>query len=91
MRIPKTWREIGCRTNGHPDGSLDWVSETLYITKTGRMMLHGEGGARSRYARISFASGNPNHSSGERITPLDAQATKEWKEGIKRNALGQRI
>lgn len=57
-------------------GDFGYLSETLYLKKTGEFFLHGEGGARTRYAG---RTGNMYHE-GEAIIPLSYKAAKEWGE-----------
>ena len=54
-----------------------YISETLYLKKTGEYFLHGEGGPRSRYAqRVA-----PNTwGYGERIIPLSHEEAHAWAE-----------
>ena len=54
-----------------------YISETLYLKKTGEYFLHGEGGSRSRYAqRVA-----PNTwGNGERIIPLANEEAHDWAE-----------
>jgi hypothetical protein len=54
-----------------------YLSETLYLKKTGEYFLHGEGGPRSRYAqRVA-----PNTwGYGERIIPLTHEEAHAWAE-----------
>lgn len=58
-------------------GSFDECSETLYRKRTGEFFLHGEGGARTKYAE---AQGNNCWGSGEAITPLTWEAAQQWAE-----------
>lgn len=58
-------------------GSLDFWSEVLYRTKSGKYFLHGEGGAMSKYAR---SCGSNQWSSGEMIIPMTEAAAREWAE-----------
>lgn len=58
-------------------GSLDFCSEVLYRTKSGKYFLHGEGGAMSKYAR---SCGSNHWSSGEMIIPMTEAAAREWAE-----------
>lgn len=54
-----------------------YISETLYMKKTGEYFLHGEGGPRSRYAqRVA-----PNTwGYGERIIPISEEEAHSWAE-----------
>lgn len=71
-----TAREVGTHDNGEMPGDFGYVSETLYRKKTGEYFLHGEGGARTRYARQDCGL----WASGEAITPLSYDAAREWAE-----------
>ena len=54
-----------------------YISETLYLQKTGEYFLHGEGGSRSRYAQRTA----PNTwGYGERIIPMDQEEAHAWAE-----------
>ena len=52
-------------------------SEELYITKSGKFFLYGEGGPMSRYAKTV---GQNEWSGGEEIQLLDRDAAMEWAE-----------
>lgn len=58
-------------------GSLDFCSEVLYRTKSGKFFLHGEGGAMSKY---SSSCGSNHWTSGEMIIPMTEAAAREWVE-----------
>lgn len=58
-------------------GSFDYVAESLYRKRTGEFFLHGEGGARSRYAT---QCGYGSWGSGEAIIPLSWDAARQWAE-----------
>lgn len=68
---------VGTWENGAPLGGFDYMSESLYRKKTGEYFLHGEGGARTCYAR---AVGENNWTGGEAIRPLSYEAAREWAE-----------
>ena len=57
--------------------SFNHMEETLYRKRTGEFFLHGEGEARTRYAR-QYESNMWGH--GEEIVPLTVQAAQEWAE-----------
>ena len=57
--------------------SFSHMEETLYRKRTGEYFLHGEGEARTRYAR-QYESNMWGH--GEEIVPLTVQAAQEWAE-----------
>lgn len=56
---------------------FEYCSETLYRKRTGEYFLHGEGGARSRYA---VSHGNNEWGGGESIEPLTYEAARRWAE-----------
>ena len=58
-------------------GTFDYAAESLYRKRTGEFFLHGEGGARSRYATHC---GNDSWGSGEAIIPLTWEAARQWAE-----------
>ena len=58
-------------------GSFDYVAESLYRKRTGEFFLHGEGGARSRYAQLV---GENRWAGGEAIIPLRWEAARQWAE-----------
>lgn len=58
-------------------GEFGYLSETLYLKKTGEFFLHGEGGPMTKYATTV---GQNNWSGGEAIIPLSYQAAREWGE-----------
>lgn len=55
---------------------LDYCGETLYRKRTGEYFVHGEGGARSKYAQPDFGG----WSGGSAIVPLSYDAAREWAE-----------
>ncbi len=66
-----SWENIqDCRSFNH-------MEETLYRKRTGEYFLHGEGEARTRYAR-QYESNMWGH--GEEIVPLTVQAAQKWAE-----------
>lgn len=67
---------VGTWDNGEI-GGFDYLSETMYRKKTGEYFLHGEGGARTCYAR---AVGENSWSGGEAIRPLSYEAARKWAE-----------
>lgn len=71
-----TAKLIGCQDNGDY-GSFDFMSESLYRKRTGEYFVHGEGGARSRYAE---SQGSGWWSNGEKIIPLDFASASSWAE-----------
>lgn len=58
-------------------GTFDYVAESLYRKRTGEFFLHGEGGARSRYAQLA---GENRWAGGEAIIPLRWEAARQWAE-----------
>ena len=71
-----TARVLGNWQKGY-SSDRGYLSETLYLKKTGDYFLHGEGGPRSRYAqRVA-----PNTwGYGERILPLTNEEAQDWAE-----------
>ncbi|MCH4181355.1 MAG: hypothetical protein LKF44_08200 [Atopobiaceae bacterium] len=69
--------EVGWWDNGVAHGDLDAVIEALYRTKSGLYFVHGEGGARSRYAQQDSLGG---WTGGESVTPLSADDARRWAE-----------
>jgi len=67
---------LGSWSNGHNNNDFSYCGERLFITKSGKYFLHGEGGAYSTYA---VHSGN-NTCGGELILPLTPQEAREWVE-----------
>ena len=67
---------IGTWDNGIYPGDLNHVSETLYCTKSGKYFLHGEGGARTQYAKWHGNTGT----AGEEIRPMPYDDAKEWAQ-----------
>ena len=71
-----TAKKVGSVEIGLP-GDLDHMRETLYRKVGGEYFVHGEGGARTRYAAESESGG---WRSGEAIAPMDAAAARTWAE-----------
>ena len=71
----ETAEEVASFSRGH-SGDFDSVSETLYKTKSGNWFVHGEGGARTRWARHH---GNES-SGGEGILALSRDEALDWIE-----------
>lgn len=57
--------------------NLNHYYETLYLTKSGKYFLHGEGGPRTKYATATPTDG---WKSGEKIVPMDPEAARQWAE-----------
>lgn len=57
--------------------SFNHMEETLYRKRTGEYFLHGEGEARTRYAR-QYEGHMWGH--GEEIIPLTVEAAQNWAE-----------
>lgn len=68
---------VGEWDNGIHDSDFNMVEETLYRKRTGEFFLHGEGGARTRYAE---ACGQNAWRGGERIMPLSYEEAQRWAE-----------
>lgn len=67
---------ISTFSDGFPT-DFDYFRETLYRKKTGEFFIHGEGGARSKYAH---STGENWFCGGEEIQPLSLDETKAWIE-----------
>ena len=57
--------------------SLNYYSERLYRKRTGEYFIHGEGGARTRYAA---SDGDGWSRGGEAIFPLSVYEARAWAE-----------
>lgn len=68
--------ELACYEANVAD-SLNYVTERLYRKRTGEYFIHGEGGARTRYAAATSDGWNRG---GEAIFPLTAADAHEWAE-----------
>lgn len=68
---------LGGNTNGLGGTDLNFISEELYLTKSGAYFLYGEGGANTRY---SVSVGNNSWSGSEQIYPMSPQSAREWAE-----------
>ena len=55
---------------------FSFYRETLYRKRTGEHFIHGEGGARSRYASYEYGL----MSWGEQILPLTYDTARDWAE-----------
>ena len=71
-----TAQNMGADGNGYNVNDFNCVCETLYRKRTGEYFLHGEGGARSRYAS---REGNM-WGWGQQIIPLTYDEAQEWAE-----------
>ena len=74
----ETAKRVGEWGNGLGRSDFRYCEENLYLKKTGAFLLHGKGGAMSKYCEIS-ADGN-ERSWGEKIVPLTVDEAKEWAE-----------
>lgn len=72
-----TAQELATWENAGHWGDFDHMEETLYRKKTGEFFLHGEGGARTQYAK---ATGTNEWSGGQRIMPLSYEEARQWSE-----------
>ena len=59
------------------ESGLNYLMESLYLTKSGAYFLHGEGGPNTRY---SVSIGNSSWSGGEKIQPMSPLSAREWAE-----------
>lgn len=67
---------MGEWSNGHFRRDFNYCSEDLYRKRTGEYFLHGEGGARSKYA--SYHGNSVGY--GETIIPMTIEEAKAWAE-----------
>lgn len=70
----ETATELGTYWNGYPQGDFSYVSETLYVKKTGEYFLHCEGGPLTEYAKYV----GRNKCFGAYIYPYAEKEAKEW-------------
>ena len=68
---------VGSWSRGNGFRDFHYVHETLYMKKTGKIFLHGEGGAMTQYAE---AVGQNEWSGGERIMPMSYAEAQKWAE-----------
>lgn len=72
----ETAKPMGNWQRGY-ESDKGYISETLYLKKTGEYFLHGQGGSRSRYAQRTA----PNTwGFGERIIPFSNEEAHAWAE-----------
>lgn len=73
----ETAKKVGKWSNGCIDGDFNYLSEALYLKKTGEFFIYGDGGANSKYA-VRVGS---NSLSGSRIIiPTNYKSAQEWAE-----------
>ena len=72
-----TARRVGGTDNGVAYGDLDYEMETLYRKRTGEYFIHGEGGARTRYATQDCLGG---WTGGDAVTPLPYETARRCAE-----------
>ena len=70
----QTSKELGSYWHSTPS-DFNFFAETLYLTKSGKYFLHGEGGPMSQYAECHSAN---SWGSGEKIIPMTTEEAKEW-------------
>ncbi len=70
----ETAEKVGRYSNGYGCGDFNYVSESLYKTKSGAWFLHARGGAMTEYKTVHGDS----QSSGETIIPLSNERALEW-------------
>lgn len=70
-------RKIGSWASSEDCGNLDYFEETLYQKRTGEFFIHGEGGARTRYAA---QTGQNTWKGGEAILPIGYDDARAWAE-----------
>ena len=72
----ETAKLIGEYWNGYGRGDFSYLSEELYLKKTGEFFLYAEGGALTSYS-VSVANGS---TMGEHIIPYSKDEAIEWIE-----------
>ena len=72
-----TAKLIGEWSNNLGGRDLNFLSESLYLTKSGAYFLYGEGGPNTKY---SVSVGNNSWSGGEQIQPMSPLSAREWAE-----------
>lgn len=76
MYNTETAKMLACSEHGQI-GSFGYFAEELYLTKSGKYFIHGEGGAKTQYAK---PDGDGMWMSGEAIRPISEDSAKEWAE-----------
>lgn len=71
-----TARRLASWDNGEFYNDLSFISEGLFQKKTGEFFIHGEGGAKTKYAKCTSDAWR----SGEAILPLSYEAAQKWAE-----------
>lgn len=73
----ETARELGSiEPAGYNHNDFTYFKETLYLTKSGKYFLHGQGGGNSRYGEWVGNTGGW----GEQIRPYSLREAKDWAE-----------
>jgi hypothetical protein len=72
----ETAKCIGEASYGY-SGDFNRYEEELYLTKSGKYFLHGEGGPMSKYA---VSSGQNSWSGGEKIIVMSRESAMKWAE-----------
>lgn len=73
----ETARELGSiEPAGYNHNDFTYFKETLYLTKSGKYFLHGQGGGNSRYGEWVGNTGGW----GEEIRPYTPEEAREWAE-----------
>lgn len=71
----ETAKELGSYSNTYNDRDLNYYMETLYLTKSGKYFLHGEGNAMSQYAECYGAN---SWGCGAKIIPMTEAEAQQW-------------
>lgn len=73
----ETAKKIGTWSNGLSYSNFSHCVESLYLTKSGKYFIHGQGGPNSKYSK---SAGNNLWTGGEHIVPMSPQAARDWTE-----------
>lgn len=74
----ETAKELGTIYSAALPDSLEYFSETLYLTKSGNYFIHGAGGPRSPYYDIKTVNGITGSVAGEHIRPVSPDEARAW-------------
>lgn len=73
----QTAKKIGVYASHYNYSDLYWWQETLYISKSGKFFIHGEGNAGSQYGE---KTGSNSWSGGETIKQVSPTQARKWAE-----------
>ena len=74
----ETAKKLGSFSSHSDTRHSNYYAETLYLTKSGKYFLHGEGNAMSQYAECYGAN---NWGCGEKIIPMTLKEAQQWASG----------